>query len=241
MSDHSVNQCAKPALRESAVRDQIFSTNIFSDDYTYSPIVFTEDKKCNVLKVLGGKMNEEGPDLFGWYGHCERVVSRSSSAVVCKKKIPTCMQQCRLRCAKHRTVQTNARRRCFTGTFSHLFLHDLLSSTSTSAKWSRPRFLWENAPPALSLPLSPEEHPSHTGNDILKRSFADYFKALPIKKRDNIRWGLQLLNVCEHLDVDGDWLGQLRVLSLLKEMHDPHQDSVVVGFWVQAPTWGQIM
>lgn len=77
--------------------------------------------------------------------------------------------QRRLRCEKCQAVQTNARRRCFTETFSHLFLCYLLSSTSTSAEWSRPRFLWENAPPALSLPLFPEEHPSHTGNDILKR------------------------------------------------------------------------
>lgn len=108
--------------------------------------------------------------------------------------------QRRLRCVKCQAVQTNARRRRFTETFSHSFLCYLLSSTSTSAEWSHPRFLWENAPPALSLPLFPEEHPSHTGNDILKRRekncCADYFKLLPIKKCDTIRWDLQLLNVC---------------------------------------------
>lgn len=50
--------------------------------YIYRLVVLIEDKRWNILKVLGGKMNKEGPDLFGRYGHCERVISRSSSAVV---------------------------------------------------------------------------------------------------------------------------------------------------------------
>lgn len=35
--------------------------------------------------------------------------------------------------------------------------------------------------------------------------------------------------VCEYyLQVNGDWLGKLRVLPLLKEMHDPQQDPIIV-------------
>lgn len=59
----SVNQCAKPALKESAAGDQIVFTNF--DHCIYRLAVFIEDNRCSMLKVLGGKMNEEGPDLFG--------------------------------------------------------------------------------------------------------------------------------------------------------------------------------
>lgn len=55
-------------------------------------------------------------------------------------------------------------------------------------------------------------------------------RCFPEKKHDTFRWKLSLGNVCQHLHVYGDWLGELGVFSLLEEMHDPQQDPVVVWF-----------
>lgn len=56
--------CKASVERKCSEGSNHFYKHIF-DYYIYRPVVFIEDKRCNVLKILGGKMNEEGPDLFG--------------------------------------------------------------------------------------------------------------------------------------------------------------------------------
>lgn len=134
------------------------------------------------LNLPRGKVNKEGPDFFGWDGHSESFISTTVAPFVAWDKDNTEDKACQgirrpevHKMLKFKSSWTDLNVRASKQRWSHLFLNDLSSSTSTSADWWCPRFLWENAPPALLLPLCPATHPVHTGNDKERKTCKVYF------------------------------------------------------------------
>lgn len=103
---------------------------------------------------------------------------------------------------------------------SHLFRSRPRSSTSTSADGRHPRFLWENAPPALLLPLSPAELPVHTGNDQWKRKrwCKLYFKNITIRGFPHDDTNMETVRV--FVAPSGLWWPALKARGLLRPQRD---------------------
>lgn len=59
---------------------------MFKNIDIFSLMIVCLHRRLRSPKVPGDKVNEEGPDLFGWDGHSERLFSATGAAVVWMKK-----------------------------------------------------------------------------------------------------------------------------------------------------------